>query len=140
MTISFEREGRWVELNEFSNNEVIEYLALKLNINKPRFKFSAKPKFCNGVMVKFDDVNFIIYADKTWIELSFEQANAEKMSPVIEEITKWDKFSKTEKTFYVEIDENSSRTIIFENGYATCGDYRRRFGDKIKITSFKNNN
>ena len=138
MSISFEREERWVELETFSNNEVIEYLALKLNINKPRFKFSAKPKFCNGVMVKFDNVNFIIYATKTWIELSFEQANAEKMSPVIEEITKWDKFSKTEKTFYVEIDENSSRTIIFENGYATCGDYRRRFGDKIKITSFKN--
>lgn len=140
MSVSLWRKDRWVELEYFSNSEVIVYLALRLNISKPRFKISAEPKFCNGVMVKFDDVNFIMYADKTWIELSFEQANAEKMSHVIEEITKWDKFSTTEKTFYVEIDDNRSRTIIFENGYSTCGDYRRRFGDNIKITSFKNNN
>lgn len=112
MSVSFWRKDRWVELEYFSNSEVIVYLALRLNISKPRFKISAEPKFCNGVMVKFDDVNFIIYADKTWIELSFEQANAEKMSHVIEEITKWDKFSTTEKTFYVEIDDNNSRDNI----------------------------
>lgn len=61
------------------------------------------------------------------------------MSSVIEEITKWDKFSQTESTFYIEIDEHTSRTIIFENGYATCEEYITRFGnDKIKITIFKN--
>ena len=139
MSISFEREGKWVELQTFSNKEVIEYLTLKLNANENRFKVSANPKFCDGVMAKFEDVNFIIHADKTQIELSFDRADTEKMSYVIEEITKWDKFSKTEETFYVEIDENNSHTIIFENGYATCGDYRRHFNnDKLKITSFKN--
>ena len=140
MSISFERDDRWVELQEFSNNDVINYLASKLNINKPRFKISANPKFCNGIMAKVDDVNFIIHAKHTWIELSFNQDDAEKMSDVIETITKWDKFSKTEKNFYVTIDENKSRTIIFENGYATCGDYRRHFGNnELKITGFKNN-
>lgn len=138
MSIRLERDGKWVELHEFSTNEVINYLNSKLNINNPHFRIAAKPGFCNGVMAKYDDVYFIIYANKTYIELSFQQIYAEKMSEVIKEITKWDKFSKTEKTFYVEIDENRSRSIIFENGYATCGDYRRYFGE-LKITSFKNN-
>ena len=137
MSISFKRNGKWVELETFSNNDVIGYLGSKLNINNPNLIIAARPKFCNGIMAKYDDAYFVIYANKTYIELSFQQIYAEKMSEVIETITKWDKFSKTEKTFYVEIDENIYRTIIFENGYATCGDYRRRFGDdKIKITSF----
>lgn len=137
MSISFKRNGKWVELETFSNNDVIGYLGSKLNINNPNLIIAARPKFCNGIMAKYDDAYFVIYANKTYIELSFQQIYAEKMSEVIETITKWDKFSKTEKTFYVEIDENTYRTIIFENGYATCGDYRRRFGDdKIKITSF----
>ncbi len=139
MSISFERNGKWVELQEFSNHEVSEYLASKLNIIDSRFSVVAKPKFCNGVMAKLDDVDFIIHAKHTWVELSFNQANAERMSEVIEIITKWDKFSKTEKIFYVTIDEDSSRTIIFENGYATCGEYRRHFGnDELKITTFEN--
>ncbi len=139
MSISFEREEKWVELQTFSIEEVIEYLTSKLNANKNCFKVSAKPKFCKDVvMAKFEDVNFIIHAKKTWIEISFDRADTEKMSYLIEKITKWDKFSKTEKTFYVEINEDNSRTIIFENGYATCGEYRRYFGnDKLKITPFK---
>lgn len=103
MAISFARKGKWVELNEFSNQEVIEYLASKLNTEKNYFKLLAQPKFCNGVMVEFDGVNFIIYAKNTWIELSFEKANAQKMATVVETIEKWDKFSQTEKTFYVEL-------------------------------------
>ena len=139
MSISFERNEKWIELQEFSNHEVSEYLASKLNISGSRFKVVAKPNLCNGVMAKFDDVDIIIHAKHTWVELSFNQDDAEKMSEVIQIITKWDKFSKTEKTFYVTIDDDSSRTIIFENGYATCGEYRRHFGnDELKITSFKN--
>lgn len=47
---------------------------------------------------------------------------------------------KDRKNFYVTIDENKSRTIIFENWYSTCGEYRRHFGNnKLKITGFKNN-
>lgn len=123
MSVSFERNGKWVKLQEFSNHDVIDYLALKLNINNPRLKMVAKPKFGNAVMVRYNDVYFIIHADKTYIELSFYQTDAEELSTVIKEITRWDRFSKTEKTFYVQIDENHSRTIIFENGYATYGDW-----------------
>lgn len=91
-------------------------------------------------MAKVDDVNFIIHAKHTWIELSFNQDYAEKMSYMIEVITKWYKFSKTEKIFYVTIDENKSHTIIFENGYTTCEEYQRHFGNnELKITCFKNN-
>ena len=136
MSISFIRNGKLVKLQTFSNDEVISYLALKLNTYVPRLKLSAKPKFCNGVMAKLDDTNFIVHAERTWVELSFDKANAPKMAVVIDEITKWEKFSKTEKTFYVEIDEDSSRTIIFENGYSTCGAYRKYFGNAVKITSF----
>lgn len=137
MSISFRQNGKSVELEELSNNDVIWYLTSKLNINNPHLKIAARPKFCNGIMAIYDDVYFVIHANRTYIELSFQKIYAPKMSEVIKAITKWNKFSKTKKTFYVEIDENSYRTIIFENGNNTCGDYRRRFGDdKIKITNF----
>lgn len=143
MSITLKRNGKWVELQYFSNKEVSRYLAITLNANIPRFREVAKLKFGNSIMAKYDDAYFMIYADKTWIEISFDGYYREKMSSVIENLTKWDRFSETESTFYVEIEEGKgshtySYTVIFENGYATCGDYRRRFGDKIKITSFKN--
>lgn len=129
-----------VTVEEFTNKEVIQYLTLKLNTREPRFSLVAKPKFCDVVMVRLDDVNFLVHARHTWIELSFDQKDSKKMEEVVETLKMWDKFSKTEKTFYVEINEGTSHTIIFENGYATCGEYRRHFSkDKIKITSFKSN-
>lgn len=137
MSISFERKGKWVNVQTFFTKEVIEYLTSKLNTNQSHFKVSAKPKFCKCVMAKFEDVNFIICAEKTWIEISFDKANAEKMTSVIDEITKWEQFSKTEKTFYIEIEDGDSCTIIFENGYATCEEYRRHFkNSELKITIF----
>ncbi len=144
MSITLERNGKWIELQYFSNEEVVRYLAVTLNANNFRFRKVSKLKFGNSIMAKYDDAYFMIYADKTWIEMSFDGNYREKMSEVIETITKWERFSKTEPTFYVEIEEGKgshtySYTVIFENGYATCGDYRRRFGDKIKITTFKNN-
>ena len=140
MSISFSRNGKWVELQKFFINDVSEYLVSKLNVHDTRFKVVAKSKLCNCVMAQIDDVNFIIHAEYTWIELSFSRDDAKKMSEVIKIITKWDKFSKTQKTFYITIDDDCSRTIIFENGYLTCGEYRRRFeNDELKITIFKNN-
>lgn len=138
MPPSFERKGRQVP-KTFSNSEVIEYLTAKLNADRPRFKISAMPKFCNGVMAKLDDTYFIVYASNTWIEISFDRADAGKMSEVIEKFTKWGRFSEKEP-FYVEIDEESSRTIIFENGYIEPEAYKngRYFkNDKLKITFFR---
>jgi hypothetical protein len=144
MSITFERNEKWVELQCFSNKEVVRYLSVTLNANAFRFREVSKLMFGDCIMAKYDDTYFMIYADKTWIEISFDGNHREKMSEVIEAITKWDRFSKTEPTFYVEIEKGKGShtylyTVIFENGYATCGEYRRRFDDKIKITSFKNN-
>lgn len=78
MSIQFKRNGKWVELQTFSNNEVIDYLVSKLNADKIRLKLSAMPKLCNVVMAKFEYVNFIIHAKDTFIELSFNIADNEK--------------------------------------------------------------
>lgn len=139
MSISFTRDGREVVLNEFSNKEVINYLNSKLNACEPRFKVVANPVLGKSIMVKFDDINFIVFANYTWIEISFEQANSKKMAVVINKITKWSRFSKKEKTFYVQFDDGDSCTIIFENGHETPAYYRERFNvDDSKITVFFN--
>ena len=136
-SISFKRNGKEVVLNCFSNDDVISYLTLKLNTDVPRFKILAKPKVCNGVMAKLDDTSFIIHAEYTWIELSFNKADTPKMAVVIDEIKKWERFTQTEEKFYVEIDEGNSRSIIFENWFESCEEYRKFF-DKYepKITIF----
>ena len=135
---SFYRGERWVTLEYFSNKEVTDYLTDTLNTEKERFTVTGKPKFCGGILAEFDGVSFIIYAMQTYIELTFAKKNLDKMSEVIEKLTKWSSFSKTETTFYVEKAIDDSYTVIFENGYASCGDYRRYFhDDNLKITKFK---
>ena len=137
MSISFERNGKMVNLQTFSNNEVVSYLSSRLNNGAQRFMLIAKPKFCNGVMVRYDDVYFIIHAERTYVELSFNRNDISKIKAVIEEISKWDMFSRTEKTFHVEIYEDNSYTVIFENGYATKAEYQRYFRENnIKFTDF----
>lgn len=138
MSVSFYRNGRWVELANFTSKETAEYLDSTLNAEEKRFAIAGEPRFCSGILAEFDGVSFIIYAKDTYIELTFAKENREKMSAVIEKITKWDKFSKTEDTFYVEKAFNESYIVIFENGDATCGDFRRYFrDDDLKITKFK---
>lgn len=64
------------------------------------------------------------------------------MNEVIRTLIRWDKFSKTETTFYAEIEEgentqNYSYTVIFENGYVATWEYRRWFGERIKLSFFR---
>ena len=105
MSITFQRNGRWVELKEFSNEEVSRYLAETLNDATVQFREVANLKFGASIMAQYDDVHFLICAKETWIEIAFDGNDREKMSRAIETITKWDKFSETEPTFYVEIEE-----------------------------------
>ena len=73
------------------------------------------------------------------VTLAFEKKDAEKMSPIVEQITKWEKFSDTEKRFYVNVDsdKDNTRSVIFENGYSTCGEYKRFFSNKeLDFTTF----
>ena len=137
MSVNLERKNRFVELETFTTDDILTHLSLRLNVIDPHLRITGRPKFCNGVMAKFDNTSFIIHAEETSIELSFDKDEAFILKPVIREIMNWDKFSKTEQTFYVTIDEDNSRTIIFENGYASCEDYRRFFnGEEISITIF----
>lgn len=143
MSITLQRNGKFVELYEFSNEEVVKYLSAKLNTKAVRFRVISKPKFGNSIMVKYDDVYFMIYAYRTCIEFSFEGIYREKMSSVIDVITEWNRFSKTQPTFYVEIEEgrgsdNYSNTVIFENGFISCGEYKENFKNyEVKITKFQ---
>ena len=140
MSITFNRNNKWVNLETFSTDEVVSYLSSQLNTaDAIHFEVVAEPKFCNVVMARIDNVDFIIHADLTYIELSFDKSHPFEIERVIETITKWDKFSKTLKTFYVDIIKGSSHTIIFENGYTSCLDYRRKFSryKQFLITEFK---
>ncbi len=71
MSISFRQNVKSVELEELSNNDVIWYLTSKLNINNPHLKIAARPKFCNGIMAIYDDVYFVIHANRTYIRVGF---------------------------------------------------------------------
>ena len=140
MSITFNRNNKWVDLETFSTDEVVSYLSSQLNTaDAIHFEVVAEPHFCNVVMARFDNVNFIIHAEATCIELSFDKSHTSEMGKVFEAITNWDKFSKTEKTFYVQIIENKSHTVFFENGYESFLDYRERFSryKQFLITEFK---
>ena len=139
MSITFERNGKCVKLQTFSTDEVVSYLSSQLNTDAIHFEIVAELKFRNVVMARIDNVDFIIHADQTYIELSFDKSHPFEMDRVFEAITKWDKFSKTEKTFYAEIIKGNSHTVFFENGYETCLYYRNRFSDykQFLITEFK---
>lgn len=72
MSIRFRRNGKVVELQCFSNRDVVWYLEETLNTDDLRFRVVSKLKLGNCVMAKFDDVYFMIYADKTSIEITFD--------------------------------------------------------------------
>lgn len=131
--ISFERNGRNVKLHEFSNEDVVKYLRSELT----EFKVIAIPRLGNVVLVAYKDVCFGIYAKATCIELSYNPKEKEKMLKLIDVIKKWDKFSQTELTFYVQFEDEETYHTIFENGYATSREYERTLQNvNLKITEF----
>ena len=137
MSIKVKRNGKQVELQCFSNDEIVKYLTESFNAKFLKFRLVAKTRIHHHtVMAKYRGVYFMINSKETWIELCFDKQFEEEMTDVIKAITRWSKFSHVEPTFYVEIDNESSRTIIFENGNATIEHYKERFGDELKITKF----
>lgn len=110
------------------NDEVVEYLASKFNSTNPRIIVLSKTVFINATLVKFDDVSFIIYAANEYLELSFAKVDTDKMEAVIQEILKWDAFAKHSSRFYVKVDMNTSRSIVFDTGKRQSqNDYKRHF-------------
>ena len=98
------------------NNEVIEYLATKFNSVNPRLIVLSKTVFINATLAKFDNVSFIINAANECLELSFAKVDTEKMEPIIQEILKWEAFTKHSSRFYVKVDKDTSRSILFDSG------------------------
>lgn len=146
MSFRIRRNGRVYEVECFSNREVVRYLDKTLNTNDLRFRQVSQLKLGDGVMAKFDDVYFMIYTDTTSIEIAFDGHYRDEMNEVIRTLIRWDRFSKTETTFYVEIEEgkdtpNYSYTFVFENGYA--GKYAWNWQNmawirgSVKITDFR---
>lgn len=103
-------------LNTKWNEEVIEYLASKFNSVEPRIVALSKTVFINATLAKFDNVSFIINAANECLELSFSKDDTDKIEPVIQEILKWDAFTKHSSRFYVKVDKDSSRSILFDSG------------------------
>lgn len=103
-------------INSKWNEEVVEYLASKFNSINPRIIVLSKTVFINATLAKFDNVSFIINAAGECLELSFAKVDTDKMEPVIQEILKWDAFAKYSSRFYVKVDKDTSRSILFDSG------------------------
>ena len=119
-------DGKSVEFQEFSNSEVIEYLAATFNTITPRFMVLSRSLFNNSLIAKFDDVSFLLNAAGTCIEIGFAKVDSDKMEPIVEAFKKWDKFSEDCKPFYVKVDKDIARSLLFESGYQSRGAFRRR--------------
>lgn len=122
------------------NDEVIEYLATKFNSVNPRIIVLSKTVFINATLAKFDNVSFIINAANECLELSFAKVDTKKMEPVIQEILKWEAFAKHSSRFYVKVDKDTSRSILFDSGNRQGpGGYKRYFRNyDTEIIQIKN--
>ena len=110
------------------NDEVVEYLTSKFNTINPRIIVLSKTVFINATLVKLDNVSFIINASNEILELSFAKVDADKMEPVIQEILKWDAFTKNPRRFCVKVDKDTSRSILFDTGDRQgTNSYKRHF-------------
>lgn len=127
-------------LNSQWNNEVVEYLASKFNSVNPRLIVLSKTVFINATLAKFDNVSFIINAANECLELSFAKVDTDKMEPVIQEILKWDAFTKHSSSFYVKVDKDNSRSILFDSGERYSPNaFKRYFHNyETEITLIKN--
>lgn len=127
-------------MNSKWNEEVVEYLASKFNSVNPRIIVLSKTVFINATLAKFDNVSFVINAAGECLELSFAKVDTDKMDSVIQEILKWDAFTKHPSRFYVKVDKDTSRSILFDSGvYQSPNGFRRHFHRyETEVTQIKN--
>ena len=127
-------------MNSKWNEEVVEYLASKFNSVNPRIIVLSKAVFINATLAKFDNVSFIINAAGECLELSFAKVDTDKMDSVIQEILKWDEFTKHPSRFYVKVDNDTSRSILFDTGvYQSPNGFKRYFHRyETEVTQIKN--
>lgn len=133
MSYAFAGKTKW-------NNEVVKYLDSKFNSINPRIIVLSESVFINATLAKLDNVSFIINAAGECLELSFAKVDADKMEPIIQEILKWEAFTKYASRFYVKVDKDISRSILFDTGeHQSPNEFKRYFGNyETKITIIKN--
>lgn len=119
------------------NNEVIAYLASKFNTINPRFMVLSKSVFINAALAKFDNVSFVINGANECLELSFAKVDTEKMEPLIEAILSWDEFTKHSDRFYVKVDNDLSRSVVFTSGKTQTPNAFRRHFSKYEVEVVK---
>lgn len=140
MSISFKEKGKQVKLEKFGIDEVYNYLCKSLNNEELCFRKIASGAFFRPktLLLQYKDCYFMCNSNsETWIELNCNKADKDKMLDVITAIKKWDKFSKTKTTFYVELEIGQSYIVVFENGLKSVEDYKLYFnGAEIKATEF----
>lgn len=140
--IGFRRRGKNVQLATFSSRDVAEYLDDEINedCNNRRFEILARSKMNGSILATIDGESFIIYGTgQTSFEISCNIKDAPNMADVINALKGWNRFSKTERKFMVEINckDDRTRTIIFENGYISPEQYEIHFSEhKPSITEF----
>lgn len=119
-------------INSDWNEEVVEYLVCKFNSVNPRIIVLSKSVFINATLAKFDNISFIINAGGECLELSFAKVDAEKMDSVIKEILNWDAFNKHTSRFYVKVDKDTSRSILFDSCVHQSPDHFKRYFRKYQ--------
>jgi len=140
--ISFYKGNRWVELETFTVEDVVEYLNKELNksFHKKRFEILATSIMRKVILTSIDGTNFVINANyATWIELSYNIQDRTKMTDVIDALKKWDKFTQTEckNMFDFDLEDKKTHITIFENGYVSVQDYKAHFYRyELAVTEF----
>ncbi len=123
------------------NDEVVKYLASKFNSINPRIIVLSETVFINATLAKFDNVSFIINAANECLELSFAKVDTDKMEPIIQEILKWEAFTKHASRFSVKVDKDTSRSILFDTGYRQSPkafkEYFRNYETEINLIKNK---
>lgn len=115
------RNAKW-------NEEVARYLATRFNTVNPRFIVLSESVFINATLAKFDGVSFVINAAYECLELSFAKTDSDKLESVIQALVSWEDFSKHATSFYVKVDKDTSRSVLFASGvHQTVTEYKKYF-------------
>ncbi len=89
--------------------------------------------FINVALVKFDIVSFMVNAVTECLELLFAKIDTDKMKTVIQEILKWDAFTKYLSRFYVTVDKDTSRFMLFDFGYRKSPNQFKSYFQKCQM-------
>jgi len=126
-------------LGTFDSENIQIYLEEKFG---ERFKVLIKTIFSNSVLVSIDGVQFFIYGDATFINISCDICDCE--APQIKEaaitLQNWDEMIVNERRFKTEFQTDGTYNFLLENGYTNENAFefflRQKKAINIKTTKF----